>query len=61
MLVAATSAAVEPIDEPISTTRSAPRRRSCSAAATTSASIRASGPDPGRESPNPSKSKASAW
>lgn len=59
--VAADSTAVAPIDEPMSTTRSAPRRRSCAVAAATSPSIRPPGPDPGRESPNPPKSKASAW
>src|SRR5215203_2989307 len=43
--VAADSTAVPPIEEPTSTTRSTPRRRSCSTAATTSVSTRSS-PDP---------------
>jgi hypothetical protein len=59
--VAADSTAVPPIDEPISTILVAPRRRSCSAAATTSVSIPVSVPDPGWESPKPSKSKANTW
>jgi hypothetical protein len=61
ILVAADSTAVPPMEEPISTIRSAPRRRSCAAAATTSLSTRASGPAPGWESPEPAKSNASTW
>jgi hypothetical protein len=57
--VAADSTAVPPIDEPTSTTRSTPRRRSSAVAATTSVSTRLSGP--ARESPNPAKSKTSTW
>jgi hypothetical protein len=55
--VAADSTAVPPIDEPTSTTRSTPRRRSWAVAATTSLSTRPSGP--GWESPKPAKSKTS--